>query len=281
MRDLLPIYRAIELIEARLRGEISVTEMAAAAGYSLFHFIRAFDQAVYHTPYDYLMRRRLSEAARDLLRSDQRVVDIALDYRFGSHETFSRAFKRFFGMQPVQWRDRGVIPRRALTPPLSLACLEHIHQPGFPRPEIIEMGPRHLVGLMSPVTDQPETAAQLWRSLGRALPPQAGGSYFGVTAYLDGQPGEAFYLAAVEMPAPDKYSLPLARQTLPEGKYIRMAHCGALETLPLTLDFLYHIWLPKARLRPALPMEIIAYGDAPPWGDRGASAAVLLPVELK
>lgn len=59
MRDLLAVYQAIQLIEARLRDGLSVSEMAAAAGYSLYHFIRVFNQVVWHTPYDYLMRRRL------------------------------------------------------------------------------------------------------------------------------------------------------------------------------------------------------------------------------
>jgi AraC family transcriptional regulator len=280
MRDLLPIYRAIEWVEAHLQDEASVAEMAAAAGYSLFHFIRAFDRTVYHTPYDYLMRRRLSEAALELLNSDRRVVEIALDYRFGNHETFSRAFKRLFGVQPTQWRERGVIPHRALTPPFTLAYLEHIHRPGFPLPEMVESAAHSLVGLMAEGT-KPEATDRLWRSLGRILerqPPKQNAAYFGVRAHVEGRPEDVFYLAAVEAAVVEDVAPPLVSQTLPAGKYVRLAHCGPVETLPFSLDFLFHTWLPKAALQLAPPLEIIAFGEARPWGESAPDVAVWLPV---
>ena len=244
MHELIPILRAIELIEEHLRDEINVAEMADAAGYSLFHFIRTFDQIVFHTPYDYLMRRRLSEAANNLVSSNCRVVDIAMDYGFSNHETFSRAFKRMFHMQPTQWRERGVIARRSLMPPISLAYLEHIHQPGIQRPEVIEMGRRYLAGLMAPITGQHEAIEKLWSDLGRVLDTlplmKKPRNYLGLTTYLDGTPEEAYYLAAVEVSQFDAFSPLLVHQTLPAGKYARLVHCGPADTLPLTLDYLYH-----------------------------------------
>ena len=113
------IHTALQYIEDHLHDEIAVADIAAATGYSLYHFIRTFNQAVHHTPYDYLMRRRLSEAACALLDSDDRIIDIALDYQFNNHETFSRAFKRMFDTQPSQWREVGRIPRRSLMPALK------------------------------------------------------------------------------------------------------------------------------------------------------------------
>ena len=66
-----PIFQAIEFIESHLQEDITVAQIADAAGYSLFHFMRKFNQMVHHTPYDYLIRRRLTEAAKALIHSDQ------------------------------------------------------------------------------------------------------------------------------------------------------------------------------------------------------------------
>ena len=83
-------------------------------GYSLFHFTRLFNQFTGLTPYDYLIRRRLSDASEALLMSDKRIIDIAQDYQFGSHETFTRAFNRLFAMPPSQWREQGAINKYLL-----------------------------------------------------------------------------------------------------------------------------------------------------------------------
>ncbi len=63
------MFRAVQYIEAHLQSETDIAQIAEAVGYSLFYFIRTFDQVVQHTPYDYLMRRRLTEAALTLGRA--------------------------------------------------------------------------------------------------------------------------------------------------------------------------------------------------------------------
>jgi len=284
VHDLLSIYRALELIETRLRDDVIASEMAMAAGYSLYHFIRTFDRVVHHTPYNYLMRRRLSEAAYELAHSHRRVIDIALDYRFGNHETFSRAFKRLFGVQPTQWRELGAIPHQGLMPPLSFAYLEHIHKPGFQKPKLAEFPSRWVAGLMTQMVGQPGEVEQLWRSLGRTLemqpPAQDPASFFGVISYLEGLSGKGFYMAAVEMLSSDMDAPHLVYRSLPAGQYICMAHNGSVETLSLTLTYLYHTWLPKAGLQPACPLEILAFGEAPPWrGENSSEITILAPVK--
>jgi len=134
-----PIHAALTFIEDHLQEDIAVGDVAAAAGYSLYHFIRTFNQMVQHSPYDFLMRRRLSESARELLRSDRRILDIAMDYSFTSHETFSRAFKRMFDLQPSQWREHPRKHEQVLLPRLSDEYLAHINHADFVRPALISV----------------------------------------------------------------------------------------------------------------------------------------------
>ena len=109
MPQLAPIVQALDYIELHLQRPVGVADMAEAVSYSLYHYCRRFNQATLHTPYDYLMRRRLAEAARDLLQTDRKVIEIALDYQFKSPEVFTRAFKRVHGIGPSQFRKRGEV----------------------------------------------------------------------------------------------------------------------------------------------------------------------------
>ncbi|MFZ6031206.1 MAG: AraC family transcriptional regulator [Chloroflexota bacterium] len=267
-RTLSAIARAITYIEAHLRDDVTVADMAAAAGYSLYHFIRTFDQAVFHTPYNYLMRRRISEAARALIDTRRRVIDIAFDYRFNNHETFSRAFKRCFGLQPVQWRERGVVPDGVLMPALTLPYLQHIHRPDFQRPQVCEKPERLLVGLMAPLPENDSQGiARLWaslRQLGKAYWGEtAAGRQISVTLYMEN--GETFFMAGYEVASVDAGPPMLAALRLPAGKYVSVCHRGPVSEVPFTGAYLLHTWLPKASLSPARPLAVYAYEESRCW----------------
>ena len=107
MPDLAVICRALEFVEENLKDEISVGDMASAVGYSLYHFCRTFNEATHQTPYSYLMRRRLTEAARVLLSTDDKIIDVALDYQFGNPETFSRPSSGCSARNPASSGSRG------------------------------------------------------------------------------------------------------------------------------------------------------------------------------
>lgn len=117
------VARAVAFVEDRLQADITVADMAAEAGYSLFHFSRVFADTTGFTPYDYLMRRRVTEAAAALLGSEDRVIDVALEYRFGSPETFCRAFRRVFECTPTEYRAGGTADAERATAALSPADL--------------------------------------------------------------------------------------------------------------------------------------------------------------
>ncbi|MCL2671270.1 MAG: AraC family transcriptional regulator [Clostridiales bacterium] len=87
-------------ILAHLREPITASGLARAAGYSQYHAARIFRQHYGQTPFAYIRERRLTDAALALRHSDARVLDIALDFVFDSHEGFTRAFSNAFGIAP-------------------------------------------------------------------------------------------------------------------------------------------------------------------------------------
>lgn len=113
------VLGAASYCEENLVRPVTVDDLARAAGYSLFYFTRVFNEATGHSPYDYLMRRRLSEAARDILDPDLPLAQVAARYQFGSPDTFARAFRRMFGRLPSEARKLGAPPRLWLRSPVT------------------------------------------------------------------------------------------------------------------------------------------------------------------
>lgn len=106
------VQRMQDYIEARLGEPITLRKLAAAAGYSPWHAARLFRELTGKTPFEYIRSLRLSRAALKLWDEDAKVIDVALDFVFDSHEGFSRAFSKQFGLSPQAYRRS--------TPPLQL-----------------------------------------------------------------------------------------------------------------------------------------------------------------
>lgn len=91
-----------------LDGDVSLEALAGQAGMSTFQLHRVFFATAGETPKKFTLRLRLGRAAAMLLATDDSVLDIALDCGFQSHEVFSRAFRRRFGIAPRAYRARGL-----------------------------------------------------------------------------------------------------------------------------------------------------------------------------
>ena len=256
------ICRALDFVEDNLKEEITVADMADAAAYSLYHFCRTFNSVVHHTPYNYLMRRRLSESARDLVETDKRIIDIAFDYRFNNPETYSRAFKRMFGVQPHQHRKHGPIDGRFLMSRLTPEHLGHISKGDYLRPVLEEKDAFQVVGVMTLVQSGQEVILGLWHLLAQGVKGVPGAKgYYGLTWYPENWEERGFlYMAAVEMETPDIAGSALVMKTIPPSRYARFIHKGSRGSLGLTRDYIYQTWLPKSGESLAQPLEIESYG---------------------
>ena len=87
-------------MDLRFADPIDLEQMAAQAGFSKFHFARAFKDAYGETPANYLSRRRV-ERAKDLLRSaNLTVTEVCMLVGFSSLGSFSSRFSEMVGMSP-------------------------------------------------------------------------------------------------------------------------------------------------------------------------------------
>ncbi len=98
------LQKSIDFIEANLTSPISLEEISQKAYSSLSHFHRIFAFMTGFTLKEYIRKRRLSVAAYKLICSKSNVLDIGLKYQYNTHESFTRAFKKAYGMNPLQFR---------------------------------------------------------------------------------------------------------------------------------------------------------------------------------
>ena len=114
------LRRARDLIDRAYAEPLDLDAMSAEAGYTRFHFARAFAAAYGETPRAYLTRRRV-ERAKDLLRNaNLTVTEICFAVGFESLGSFSARFRRCVGQSPSGYREAAV---RAGGPPAIPGCV--------------------------------------------------------------------------------------------------------------------------------------------------------------
>ena len=89
--------------------ELAVPTFKPSVRQTGFHFQRVFGILCGYSLGDYIRMRRLSLAAEELRRTDEKIIDIALKYGYDTPESFSRAFTRFHGVTPTDARHGGNI----------------------------------------------------------------------------------------------------------------------------------------------------------------------------
>jgi AraC family transcriptional regulator len=99
------LRRVLAYVEEHLAEDIAVADLANVACLSIFHFTRAFAATMGVPPHRYVSRRRLESAKAMIATRRASLSEIALDCRFSSQSSFTRAFRRATGVTPAEYRQ--------------------------------------------------------------------------------------------------------------------------------------------------------------------------------
>ncbi|GAA0654587.1 hypothetical protein GCM10009535_36640 [Streptomyces thermocarboxydovorans] len=113
-RQLRPAKDAMD--RDRADPDLDLDAVAAHAGYSRYHFLRAFKETYGETPGQYLTQRRIERAEEYLRVAGLSVTEICHLVGFSSFGTFSARFKARTGLTPTEYRARHVGRGAALIP---------------------------------------------------------------------------------------------------------------------------------------------------------------------
>lgn len=100
-----PLSDAILYVQNHLSEQITVPEMAQAAGYHVSYFTQLFQKRMGMSPGQFIQKKKSDTAAQLLTSTDLSIAEIADSLGFGSPFYFSSFFKKQTGMTPSSYRN--------------------------------------------------------------------------------------------------------------------------------------------------------------------------------
>lgn len=111
------IIATVDYIEEHLSENLDLDLVASAVHYSKYHLHRMFAKETGLTIHDYIQRRKLTEAAKFLVFTDQPILEIALTAGYESQQAFTAVFKEMYKKTPKRYREEEKFY------PLQLKCI--------------------------------------------------------------------------------------------------------------------------------------------------------------
>ena len=109
MEWLTSIRKAIDYMEEHLEENITAQDVADQVFMSSFFFQKGFSLMTGYGLGEYIRNRRLYQAALDLQKTDEKIIDIAFKYCYETPESFTKAFSRFHGVSPSEVRQGSMV----------------------------------------------------------------------------------------------------------------------------------------------------------------------------
>lgn len=94
-----------EFIEKNLRNPLRIDFIANKIGYSKWYMQRFFKDSTGMSLARYTQLRKLSACAISIRLTNAKIRDIALQYGYNSHSTFTTLFSRHYGVSPFEYRN--------------------------------------------------------------------------------------------------------------------------------------------------------------------------------
>ena len=278
------INKTIEFIESHLDRDLHLDMLAARSAFSKYHFHRIFKALIGDPPYTYIEKRRLFHAARDLIHSKKRILDIALEYGFNSHEAFTRSFKKRFSLTPSRFRktqSNFEVPEKYQAGPLALKLSAGTVQLN---PRIIEKSEFILAGLTYAGHDADALYGlweEFWRMVSNGAMHFETGTLYGACFHdIDMRNRETFkYYAGVEMQGTFRPPEEMQTVSIPQNIYAMFTHRGSIAGIERTYDLIYGNWLPLSTYAPTMDLDIILVDDRFKGLSHDSEVDILIPIQ--
>ena len=256
-----PVQKALWFVERHFASELTLEDIATAAGASRFYLTRAFTAISGQPLMRYVRGRRLSEAARALAKGAPDILTVALDAGYSSHEAFTRAFTEYFVHTPETVRAQGNLAQLKLVEPIRMdqTQLETLQPPRF-----VTGKPMFITGFTEHYTCESSAGipAQWQRFLPHFnhVPGQIGKVAYGVTYNADDE-GNMDYLCGVEVPDFSHVPEGWGRVRIPEQRYVVFNHPGHISGIRRTWATIWESWFPVSGHEPADGPNFERYGE--------------------
>ncbi|HOU83577.1 MAG TPA: AraC family transcriptional regulator [Spirochaetota bacterium] len=265
------IMNAIKFMDNNLTRKITSEQIAFHSTYSVYHFSRVFIDLTGMSPGEYLRRRRLTQAAKDILYGNKEIMQTALDYQFSTQEGFTRAFKDYFGITPGRCRlSRNDISNKFVTE-LSAQKITDSFTKAILSPTIKEIGEIKLAGISIFTKDKNEIK-EAWRIFLKSIGKIRNCSFFseacsnhgfGLECYNDDffESGKFFYMPSVQIDSFDDLPVEMSLKIIPPSKYAVFTHKGIPSAISETITAAYEKWIPESGYKADRSYDFEFYDD--------------------
>ncbi|WP_169744140.1 helix-turn-helix domain-containing protein [Paenibacillus wynnii] len=237
-------YKLLSVLLSRIEENVSgtrETEYLADLQISIVHLRRLFKFAFGVPLQSYIRSRKLAASLENLILTEKRVLDIAIECGYEHEQTYIRAFKREYGLTPGECRHSG--RNIHVTPPLHLfpkynVCGNVVYGPHMVMiPSFHLIGRMHRIEIAEALTKAPEAAKQFWwnkrHNVSNPVEPNI---YYGLTRIPDPSLSWTYYLPSMRVKnlndIPDGYTGDTVPASLCVGfRYIGNHHYEEIDEL--------------------------------------------------
>ncbi len=250
------VKKAIQFIEDNLKEDIYVEDIAREAFYSQFHFMRIFLELTGETPGAYLRKRRLMEAASDIL-SGKDILEVAIDYHFNSREAFTRSFKDYFSVTPGLYKTNNS-SNTGLPKPELKEKLITLNKGGIlpmnRQPEIKELPEFKIIGF--PYYGIPDRVPEIWGKFEKLYRDIYKKELKEKTyAFMFNCSRELNYMISIAVDTLDRdIPMQFAGKIVPAATWAMFEVTG--EDIDETMAYAHSEWFPKSGYEYSMPCEM-------------------------
>ena len=256
----------------------TVSELARRTGYSVYHFTRLFTAVTGNSPKEYLSSRILTEAAKKIAGTDRPLAAIADDAGYPDYESFSRAFKKRFGLPPKRIRDLHYIPfecTEKIIPKESAGTLNLAVR----EPEIVKIDGHNLTGLAFFIEEGTPSFHKQWATFmavqARVQGRTEGETFCQYSSWSDEETlGGMSVLCALETERSAKQEPLFTTKEVPAASYLRFLHTADISAIAHTYEYIYRDWFAHNDIKPLDFWEFQRYTDG------GRTTGIYIPVAL-
>lgn len=271
-----------QYIDNHLSEPLTLKELTHVSGFSPYHLHRILSAHLGLPLYQYIQLKRLEKAAYQLsFRHRMSVTDIAFEAGFKFAESFTRAFKTYFGLTPRQYRQTNCLPTEIALPERKSTMQQEQNNYSV---EIIEL-PDVQVATLRHFGDPNKIMMSVgkfieWRKK-HHTPPSVSDTYnllYADPSQVEPQDYQFDICAQTNKPI-ENQEFGIFTQTIQGGRFARLIFKGPDNLLHSPLNYLYGSWVKQhdAKLRdfPCVLKRIKMFPDVP---QHLAELEILLPI---
>ncbi|RZJ94188.1 MAG: AraC family transcriptional regulator [Novosphingobium sp.] len=238
-------------VESPIVEDLSLSDVAASAALSDYHFHRLFRSRFGMPVMDYVRRRRIARAATLLLTTREPILHVALAAGFESQAAFTRAFRRVYHTSPAAYRARSRDVPWLSAAPISEGVLALLPGLGERQPRCETIDGFSVMGLSATLEGKGRGhIPKLWHQLAEhvGLERFAASDRIGISegdgAVLEGL---LEYIAALREAPGESLCPGLASRAVPGGAYLVFDFEGAPTEIAQAYDYIFGTWMPGSR----------------------------------